>query len=103
MESGATGDFRLAAETLLVPAHGALERIHGPGAAALLAGLDVDGEVDLAAGHGGELGGEGGEVPAEGRSARGLRAVVGLRPGGGGEEDEEGEASDPSHGFRRGF
>ena len=43
-----------AAERLLVPAHGALERIHGVGAAVLLAGLDIDAQRDLAARHGDE-------------------------------------------------
>ena len=38
-----------AAEALFVPAHGALERVHGPAAAVFLAGLDIDIERDLAA------------------------------------------------------
>ena len=41
-----------AAERLLVPAHRALERIHGIGAAVFLAGLDIDAKRDLAARHG---------------------------------------------------
>ena len=43
-----------APEGLLVPAHGALERVHRVVGAALLAVLDVDFQRDLAAGHGGE-------------------------------------------------
>ena len=57
----------LAPEALLVPAHGALERVHRPGAAALLAGLHVDAQVDLAPRRGGEVGGEGGEIAADQR------------------------------------
>src|SRR6202051_2686356 len=43
-----------APERRFVPAHGALETVHGVGAALFFAGLDIDGERDLAAGHGGE-------------------------------------------------
>ena len=57
----------LAPEALLVPAHGALERIHRPGAAVLLAGLHVDAQVHLAPRRGGEVGGEGGQVAADQR------------------------------------
>ena len=38
-----------AAKALLVPAHGALQGVHGPAAAVFLAGLDIDIERDLAA------------------------------------------------------
>ena len=38
-----------AAEALLVPAHGALQRLHGPAAAIFLAGLDIDIERHVAA------------------------------------------------------
>ncbi len=41
-----------AAERGLVPAHRALERIHRVAAAALLAGLDIDAQHHVAAGHG---------------------------------------------------
>ena len=43
-----------AAERLLVPAHRALERVHGVAGAVLLAGLHIDAERDLAAGLGDE-------------------------------------------------
>ena len=66
-----------APEALLVPAHRALERIHGPGAAALLAGLDVDAQIHLAPGRGGEVGGVGGEIAAdEGEQVAGLGVRV---------------------------
>ncbi len=43
-----------AAEHLLVPFHGALQRVHGIGRARLLAVLDIDLQRHLAAGHGDE-------------------------------------------------
>ena len=43
-----------AAELGLVPAHGALERVHGVGAAVLLARLDIDAQRDVAPRHGAE-------------------------------------------------
>ncbi len=54
-----------AAEALLVPAHGALERLHGPGAAVLLARLDIDGEINLAARGGDEAVGHACEIAAD--------------------------------------
>ena len=63
----------LAPEALLVPPHRALERVHRPGGALLLAVLDVDGEVDLAPRHGAEGGADRGEVAAdEGEQVAGL-------------------------------
>jgi hypothetical protein len=44
-----TVEIVFAAERLLVPAHGTLERIHRVAGAVLLAGLDIDAERDLAA------------------------------------------------------
>ena len=45
----------LAAESLLVPTHGTLERIHGIGAAVFLAVLDIDAQRHVAARHRAEL------------------------------------------------
>ena len=64
-----------AAERLLVPAHGALERIHGVAAAVLLAGLDVDAQRHLAAGHGDEAVLDAAELAADQREQ-----IGGLRP-----------------------
>ena len=44
-----------AAEALLVPAHRALERVHGVAAAVLLARLDIDAQHDVAPRHGAEF------------------------------------------------
>ncbi len=70
-----------AAEALLVPAHGALERVHGIAAAALLAGLDIDAQRDVAPGHGAEFVFDVGELAADQRKQIGglLERVV---PGG---------------------
>ncbi len=56
-----------AAERRLVPAHGALERVHGMGATRLLAGLDIDAQRYLAAGHGAETVLDAGELSADQR------------------------------------
>ena len=65
-----------AAERLLVPAHGALERIHGVAGAVFLAGLDIDAERDLAAGRGDEAVLDVAELAADQREQ-----IGGLRPG----------------------
>ena len=56
-----------AAERLLVPAHGALERIHGVAAAVFLAVLDIDAQRHVAPGHGAELVFDAGEIAADQR------------------------------------
>ena len=56
-----------APESLFVPAHRTLERIHGVIAAALLAVLDIDAQRDLAARHGDEFVFHAGEVAADQR------------------------------------
>ena len=53
-----------AAERGLVPAHGALERVHGIGAAGLLAGLNIDSQRDPATRHGAEAVLDAGKLPA---------------------------------------
>src|SRR6185295_3557680 len=65
-----------AAERLLVPAHRALERIHGVAGAVFLAGLHIDAERDLAAGHGDEAVLDVAELAADQREQ-----IGGLRPG----------------------
>ena len=64
-----------AAERLLVPAHGALERIHGVAGAVLLAGLDIDAQRHLAAGRGDEAVLDAAELAADHREQ-----IGGLRP-----------------------
>ena len=66
----------LTAEALLVPPHGALERIHRPRRAFLLAVLDVDAERDLAPRHGAERGRDRGEITADER-----KQIAGLGEG----------------------
>jgi hypothetical protein len=56
-----------AAERGLVPAHRALERLHGVVAAGLLAGLDVDAQGHLAPRRGAEAVLDAGESPADQR------------------------------------
>ncbi len=56
-----------APEHLFVPAHGALEAVHGVSAAVFLARLDIDGERDLAAGHRGEAVDDARQVAADQR------------------------------------
>ena len=56
-----------AAERLLVPAHGTLERIHGVGAAVLLAVLDIDAQRHVAAGHRAKFVFDAGEIAADQR------------------------------------
>ena len=66
----------LPAKALLVPAHAALEGIHRPGAALLLAGLHVDAQIHLAPRGGREVGGVGGKIAADER-----KQVAGLGVG----------------------
>ncbi len=70
-----------AAEALLVPAHGALQRLHGPAAAVLLAGLDIDVELDVAARGRGEAVGHAGEIAADQREQI-RRLGMGIMPDG---------------------
>ena len=66
-----------AAEDLLVPAHGALERIERVVGAVFLAGLDIDGELDLAPARGREGLGDAAEAAAdEGEEIGGLGVRV---------------------------
>ncbi len=65
-----------AAERLLVPAHGTLQRIHRVAGAVLLAGLHVNSQRDLAAGQGDEAVLDVAELPADQREQ-----IRGLRPG----------------------
>ena len=65
-----------AAEGLLVPAHGSLQRIHGVTGAILLAGLHVDAQRDLAAGRGDEAVLDVAELAADQREQ-----IGGLGPG----------------------
>ncbi len=55
----------LAAEALFVPLHRALQAVHGPVGAVLFAVFDVDPQIDLAAGHGGEVRRHGRQVAAD--------------------------------------
>ena len=56
-----------AAESLLVPAHGALEAVHGVVAAVLFAGLHIDVERNIAPGHGAKAVGDAGKLTADQR------------------------------------
>ena len=60
---------------LLVPLHGALEAVHGVGAAILVAAPDPDVQDDVAAGLGGEVVGDGDEVARDQRKEVGRLGV----------------------------